>query len=119
LSYCTIESYESEEEEEEGAFIQWFRHNQIVTKVDYCDMESNILCALSGNNYVQRLSFAERDRKLGEENIRALTQALATNQGIKKPAGSFFAHCRRTLISSSCPSGPIIERIWPIQQRAL
>jgi hypothetical protein len=49
-------------------------------------MESSILCALSGNNSVKRFSlrpsFAGRG-KLGEEYIRALTQALATNEGIE------------------------------------
>jgi hypothetical protein len=39
------------------------------------------LC-LSGNNSVKRLSFAYWS-KLGEEYIRALSQALATNQGIE------------------------------------
>jgi hypothetical protein len=45
-------------------------------------MESSILCALSGNNSVKRLAFPLRGN-LGDEYIRALTQALATNQGIE------------------------------------
>jgi hypothetical protein len=79
LSRCAIEFQDSQQEYD---FIEWFRHNQIVTELDGCNMESSILCALSGNNSVKRLVFPLRSN-LGDERIRALTQALATNQGIE------------------------------------
>jgi hypothetical protein len=63
----------------EGTFIEWFRHNQVVTELDRCDMDSSIISALSGNHSVKRLSF----NYIEEEEIRSLAQALPGNMGIE------------------------------------
>jgi hypothetical protein len=64
-------------------FIQWFRHNQIVTELNRCSMESSILSALiSGNNSLRKLSFA-REGHFGRERLIALTEALLTNHSIE------------------------------------
>jgi hypothetical protein len=75
FSECTLEPRNAE-----VPFIEWFRHNQIVTTLDNCGMGSRVLQALSGNNSVKRLSFIMGQRT--EERSHALIRALATNQGI-------------------------------------
>jgi hypothetical protein len=63
-------------------FIEWFRHNQIVTGLDRCQIESDILSGLSGNNSVKRLVIQKRPSYFGEEEMRSLLQALPSNMGI-------------------------------------
>jgi hypothetical protein len=70
-------------------FIEWFRHNQIVTEIDNCAIEGSFYSALSGNNSINRFSFSATDRYDGQSFI-ALTEALPTNQGIEDLA---FNHC--------------------------
>jgi hypothetical protein len=45
---CTHEAQDAEE-----AFIEWVRHGQVVTGFVYCEMESRILSALSGNSCIE------------------------------------------------------------------
>jgi hypothetical protein len=76
LCDCTLDPLDAE-----GAFIEWFRHNQVVTQLDKCGMGSRVLSALSGNNSVKILSL-NGIGQCSEAHIHALTQALPTNQGI-------------------------------------
>jgi hypothetical protein len=70
----------------EDAFIEWFRHNQVVMDLDRCDMGTRIISALSGNNSVKRLRFKFRV----EKEMRALAQALPGNMGIEHLAFGHF-----------------------------
>jgi hypothetical protein len=74
LSEGTIEPHNAE-----NTFIEWFRHNKIVTELHSCDVESSFLSALSGNNSVKKLSFMY----MAEEKIRSLAHALTGNMGIQ------------------------------------
>jgi hypothetical protein len=102
LGECTLEPLDVQ-----GAFIEWFRHNQVVTELNDCWMSNPILSALSRNRSVKRLSFNRNQSS--EERIRALSHALATNQGIEdldlsrvdmneEACRIIFAYCRRTRI---------------------
>jgi hypothetical protein len=83
LQYCTFEPQDSED-----AFIEWFRYNQVVTELDSCDMDSNLLSALSGNNSVKKLTIENYTSTFGEEKARSLAQALPGNMGIEHLAFS-------------------------------
>jgi hypothetical protein len=50
LNRCLLDPQDAE-----GAFIEWFRHNQIVAQLECCDLETSILCALIVKNSVKRL----------------------------------------------------------------
>jgi hypothetical protein len=63
----------------EDAFIEWFRHNQVVMDLDCCYMGTRIISALSGNNSVKRLTFRFRS----ENEMPALARALPGNMGIE------------------------------------
>jgi hypothetical protein len=110
FSQCTFES-----QDVEGAFIEWFRHNKVVTKLTDCWIGSRVLQALSGNNSVKELSFSLVDQ-CGEERIRALSHALATNQGIEALGLTEFEMSNETcrLLFRSLSTHPRIKRlvIW-------
>jgi hypothetical protein len=78
LRKCTLDPLDAE-----GAFIDWFRNNQVVTELDNCWMGSRVLQALSGNTSVKTLSFNMIGQR-SKERISALIRALATNQGIEE-----------------------------------
>jgi hypothetical protein len=79
LIYCTIEP-----EDAKDAFIEWFRHNQVVTELNSCYMDSSILCALSGNKSIKKLSMERHPSAFADdEEIRSLAQALPGNMGIE------------------------------------
>jgi hypothetical protein len=91
LTGCTLEPRDAQK-----TFIEWFQHNQIVTKLDKCDMESSFLSALiNGNSSVKSLclaretcEFGEEEgmcflREFGEEDMRSLAQVLPGNLGIE------------------------------------
>jgi hypothetical protein len=63
-------------------FVEWFRHNQVVTELNNCSMETRFISALSENNCLRKLSLVGSVR-FGWERLIALTQALLTNQGIE------------------------------------
>jgi hypothetical protein len=73
LHYCKLDVQDAE-----GAFIEWFRHNQVVTEIH--QMENRIFSALSGNNSLKRfkLKFPVADEEMG-----SLLQALPGNMGIE------------------------------------
>jgi hypothetical protein len=76
LDSCKLDPHDAE-----GAFIEWFRHNQVVTELVYCNMGSNFLSALSGNNSVKKLLIAKTEI---DEEMRCLAQALTGNVGIER-----------------------------------
>jgi hypothetical protein len=83
LNDCTLDPRNAE-----GTFIEWFRHNQVVTELNCCGMGNRIISALSGNNSVRRLivkSFfvEEEEEEEEEEKKRSLFQALPSNMGIE------------------------------------
>jgi hypothetical protein len=78
LCQCRLEPQDAVD-----TFIEWFRHNQVVTCLDRCQIESGILSALSGNNSVKRLVIRKRPGNFGEEEMRSLLQALPGNMGIE------------------------------------
>jgi hypothetical protein len=75
LHYCKFDP-----EEAEGAFIEWFRHNQVVKEIKCIEMQSRILSALSGNNSIKRLKLK---LPVGKEELCSLLQALPGNMGIE------------------------------------
>jgi hypothetical protein len=83
----------------EGAFIEWFRHNQVVTKLRFCTMEDIVISALSGNSSVKSLFLSvERNGK----ETRSLARVLPGNQGIEylyvmTPSERMLSHLLRSL----------------------
>jgi hypothetical protein len=84
-------------------------------------MDCSILGALSGNNYVKKLTMATCSREDAEEEIRSLAQALPGNMGLEHLSLGyiemsdetwilFLARCRRTRESSYCLS---VIFSWP------
>jgi hypothetical protein len=71
-----------EPQDAEDTFIEWFRHNKVITDLDCCQMGSRILSALSGNNSVKRLTIDRDESNFGEDEIHSLLQALPGNMGI-------------------------------------
>jgi hypothetical protein len=55
-----------------GIFIEWFRHNQIVTELNKYSMESSFFSARSGNNSLLKLSFKGTGWDGGERLIEAM-----------------------------------------------
>jgi hypothetical protein len=78
INHCTLEPHNAE-----GTFIEWFRHNQVVTELDCCKMGSNILSALGGNNSVKKLTIDRRMGEYDEEEMRCLIEALTGNMSIE------------------------------------
>jgi hypothetical protein len=73
LHYCKLDVQDAE-----GAFIEWFRHNQVVTEIH--QMENRIFSALSGNNSLKRFKLKF---PVAEEEMGSLLQALPGNMGIE------------------------------------
>jgi hypothetical protein len=85
----------------EDTFIEWFRHNEVVTELNCCYVDSSILCALSGNNYVKTLTLRRYSRDyVNEEEIRSLAQALPGNVGIEHLTLVVEAPSRRDFVLS-------------------
>jgi hypothetical protein len=79
LIYCTIKP-----EDAKDAFIEWFRHNEVVTELNCCYMKRGMLCALSGNKSVKKLSMESYSRGFpDDEEIRSLAQVLPGNMGLE------------------------------------
>jgi hypothetical protein len=64
----------------EDTFIEWFRHNQILTKLYCCKIGCRILSALSGNKSVKWLKI---ESDFGEDEMCSLIEALPGNTGIE------------------------------------
>jgi hypothetical protein len=75
LHYCKFDP-----EDAEGAFIEWFRRNQVIKEIHCIQMQSRILSALSGNNSIKRLKLK---LPVGKEELCSLLQALPGNMGIE------------------------------------
>jgi hypothetical protein len=91
LTGCMLEPRDAQK-----TFLEWFQHNQIVTKLDKCDMESSFLSALINRNTsvkslcvaTETCEFGEEEgmgflREFGEEDMRSLAQVLPGNLGIE------------------------------------
>jgi hypothetical protein len=63
----------------EDIFIEWFRHNQVITELHRCDMDSSFLSDLRGNHYVKKIAIDGTS----EKEIRSLIQALPGIMGIE------------------------------------
>jgi hypothetical protein len=46
---------EIEPQDAQDIFIEWFRHNQVVTTMEHCEIDSSSLSALNGDNSVKML----------------------------------------------------------------
>jgi hypothetical protein len=68
LSHCTFKT-----QDEEDSFIEWFRHNHVVTELHYSDMDSSMLYALSGNKSLEKLGVDIHTSKYGEEEMCSYT----------------------------------------------
>jgi hypothetical protein len=75
LSHCKLDPQDAED-----TFIEWFRHNQVVTELNCCEIGSRLISALSGNNSVKRLKV---ESFFAEKEMRSLFQALPGNMGIE------------------------------------
>jgi hypothetical protein len=84
LRLCTLEPQDALD-----TFIEWFRHNQVVTELECCEMENNFLSALSGNNSVKTLAIEAKTIELGDEQMRSLAHALPGNMAIETLAFTF------------------------------
>jgi hypothetical protein len=76
LCECTLDP-------QDDTFMEWFRHNQIVTSLDRCQLECGFLSAVSGNSSVKKLVIQTCPSDLGKEEMRSLLEALTGNIGIE------------------------------------
>jgi hypothetical protein len=69
----------------DDTFIEWFRHNEVVTELNRCYYRnSSIICALSGNKAIKKFSMERYPGGFAdEEEISSLAQALPGNRGIE------------------------------------
>jgi hypothetical protein len=79
----TFEGCSFEAQGARGTFIEWLRRSQVVTKLEDCEMEDNIISALSGNSSVKTFSIDASSVWYSDDHIRALALALPGNQGIE------------------------------------
>jgi hypothetical protein len=89
-------------------FIEWFRHSQVVTKLENCTMVDSIISALSGNSSVKSLSidaaftgwYGNSHIRFAEwcSPIRSLALALPGNQGIENLRASQLDETWRLLL---------------------
>jgi hypothetical protein len=97
----------------EGTFIEWFRHNQVVTELGCCEMGSNFLSALSGNNSVKKLAI-ERELNCCDVD-RNFLSALSGNNDVNKltiaRGSSAFAEEQIRFMSQALPGNMGIEHL--------
>jgi hypothetical protein len=75
---CTFDARDAED-----AFIEWLRHSQVVTQLEFCLMERCIVSALSGNRSIKSLSVNTTIDGHSDDLVPCLARALAGNQGIE------------------------------------
>jgi hypothetical protein len=75
LTDCKLDPQDAED-----TFVEWFRHNQILTKLDCCQMGCRILSALSGNKSVNWLTI---ESHFSEDQMCSLIEAIPGNMGIE------------------------------------
>jgi hypothetical protein len=81
ITQCSLDPQDAED-----TFIEWFRHNQVLTELNYCEMGSPIFSALSGNDSVKKIALDAQIFGPSEENMRSLFLALPGNTGIEQLA---------------------------------
>jgi hypothetical protein len=105
---CKFEPQDAEE-----TFIEWFRHNQVVTELVYCLTDSNFFSVLRGNNSVKKLAILRQGSKSSEEEMRSLLQALPGNRGIEDLSLDYIAMSDETwsLFFRSLSTHPCIKLV--------
>jgi hypothetical protein len=82
-----LRSCKLDPQDEEDTFIEWFRHNRVITELYLCDMDNtnSFLSALRGNRSVKKLVIGNiySSDFANEKEIHSLAQALPGNMGIK------------------------------------
>jgi hypothetical protein len=78
LSECKLDPQDAED-----TFVEWFRHNQILTELNGCRMGCRIISALSGNKFVKTLNIDRDHSDFGEDEMCSLIEALPGNMGIE------------------------------------
>jgi hypothetical protein len=64
----------------EDTFIEWFRHNKILTELNYCQIKNSLLSALSGNNSVKKLTLRRHPREI---TLRRHASEIADEEQIR------------------------------------
>jgi hypothetical protein len=103
---CSIEAQGAKD-----TFIEWLRHSQVVTKLEFCTMESSIISALNGNSSVKSLSIVATHDEYGDSNIRSLALALPGNQGIENLRVSLLSDETWSLLLRSLWAHPRIRSV--------
>jgi hypothetical protein len=67
----------------EDTFVEWFRHNEVLTEINCYQMGSRILSALSGNHSVKKFVLSRHTSDIDKKGMRALAQSLSGNMGIE------------------------------------
>jgi hypothetical protein len=110
----TFSKCKFEPQDADGAFIEWFRHSNVVTSLYHCKMEASTLAALSGNNSVKNLTISGRaSSKPSVEEMRSLLQALPGNRGIEDLSLNYIVMSDETwsLFFRSLSTHPRIKRV--------
>jgi hypothetical protein len=76
LNECSLEPKNADD-----TFIEWFRHNRILTELGSCQMSDHIISALSGNHSVKKLTIGKHTST--KEAMSCLLGALPGNLGIE------------------------------------
>jgi hypothetical protein len=102
LRHCKFEPKDAQD-----IFIEWFRHNQVVTELTSCEMDSSILFALiGGNNSVKKLAI-----DCHEEQTCSLLRVFPGNMGTRiehLTVGGCFSEATWCLIFRSLATHPRI-----------
>ena len=114
LSHCTFDPQDAED-----TFIEWFRHNRVVTELDRCNMEGRTYSALSGNTSVKKLTIdvqrSDMQRRviyheeIVSEEIASLLEALPGNMGIQHLTICDFEMIEDILLFRSLSTHPRIK----------
>jgi hypothetical protein len=78
LSNCVLDPKEAKD-----IFVEWARHNKVLTELNSCQMGRSMLLSLSGKNSVKKLvitgTTGEADRKSSDETWSHLFRSLSTH----------------------------------------
>jgi hypothetical protein len=105
----------------EEAFIEWFRHSNVVTSLYDCQMKASTLTALSGNNSVKKLTISPRAGEFyPADEMQSLLQALPGNRGIEDISLNYIEMSDETwsLFFRSLSTHPRIKRVSLIYSSA-
>jgi hypothetical protein len=99
----------------EDSFIEWLRHSQVVTKLEFCVVEDSIISALSGNSSIKSLGmsvvFDAITIECSDYQIRSLAGALPGNQGIENLRVSLNSDTTSSLLLRSLWAHPRIQSV--------